>query len=41
MVRHEIQEQVHASTREFLPGDGQAFRVPQVLIDYVASHAIG
>jgi hypothetical protein len=41
MVRHEIQDEVHLSLREFLPGDGKSVRATQLFVNDVASHAIG
>ena len=41
MIRNEVQEQLHASLRELLPGDGEAFRAAEVFINYVASYAVG
>ena len=40
MVRHEIQEQPHASLREFSTRDGETFGTSEVLVHHVAPHAI-
>src|SRR5271166_6297026 len=41
MVGHEIEEQLHAPLRQFLPGNGKTFRTSEVLVNHVASYAIG
>src|SRR5271157_475386 len=41
MVGHEIEEQVHAPLREFLPGNGETFRASEVFVNHVTSYAIG
>ena len=41
MIRHEIQNEVHAAPGEFLSGHGKTFGTTQVLLDHETTHAIG
>ncbi len=41
MVRHEIQKELHASLRQLLPRDCKTCRTSKVLINHIASNAVG
>ena len=41
MIRHEIEEQVHAPLRQFLACHGKPGRAAEMFVNNVPSHAIG
>ena len=40
VVRHEIEDQLHAPLGEFLTGDGETLRTSEMFVNDIASHAI-
>ena len=41
VVGHEVQDEVYATFRELLPGNGKAFWPSKMLVDHIAPHTIG